>query len=391
MAEIGTTRFHGRGEQAHVDAWRDLPLVDPDAARRPEQYVASADLAAAVNVALTLGMPLLLTGEPGSGKSQLAYRLAWELRFEDPGSDGVAATGDSVTAYHPLRFVVKSTTEARDLFYTFDTVGRFHAAQVGSHRERRDDDKAASNHDATDDAVDAVNFIDYQALGLAILRAKGRSRLGAARFLAPRHEAQIPDKPLRSVVLIDEIDKAPRDVPNDILAEIEDMRFVISELARCEIGLDPDDQRYRPVVIITSNSERDLPPAFLRRCVYYHVPFPPFESSSADQVSVMGIVQSRLGARFGNDSLLREALGVFRHLREQEQTLVGKPPSIAELLAWLEYLHVTHFSSDAVLPARSLGALERSVLVRGVQQVLLKSKDDQAAVQELLASWSPRS
>ena len=404
MADQSWTRFTGTGTAPNIGAWQNLPVVDPEAPRRPAKYVASADLAAAVNVALTLGMPLLLTGEPGSGKSQLAYRLAWELGFPNPNyqKEEAERQGKSYAEpeFGPMKFVVKSTTEARDLFYTFDTVGRFHAAQVDAARfaakSKRDTGTPPPiEPDRNVGApVEAVNFIDYQALGLAILRAKGMGnlqRLTVSRkqaFLAARHGEKIAPEPVRSVVLIDEIDKAPRDVPNDILAEIEDMSFVIPELGRVEIGLDHDDQRFRPVIIITSNSERDLPPAFLRRCVYYHVPFPPFEEDKTDPqgTSVLQIARSRLGDRYTDDAL-REPLALFRHLRNKERELAGKPPSIAELLSWLEQLHHDHFAAGARAPAGRLSEIPEALLVRSVQQVLLKSKDDQLQAKQLMRDW----
>ena len=279
----GFTRFTGQGETP-AGGWENLPPVDRNAQRDPSKYIASSDLAAAVNVALTLGMPLLLTGEPGSGKSQLAYRIAWELGFPK--------LREHDEWPEPLRFVVKSTTEARDLFYTFDTVGRFHAAQN-------------QNPNAGGDDSQAVNFIEYQALGLAILRAKGLhglARDGKAHIVGEHHRAYVSEESMRSVVLIDEIDKAPRDVPNDILAELEEMQFAIPELRREEVRIRRDDEPFRPIVIITSNNERDLPEAFLRRCVYHHLPFP-------DDETLERIVMSRLGDRFsGFDHLLREAL-----------------------------------------------------------------------------------
>lgn len=128
--------YTGRGGRAPAKL-KDLPSINPEALRAPEGYLAPPDLAAAVDVALTLGMPLLLTGEPGSGKSALADSVAHELGL------GQA-----------LRFVVKSDTEARDLFYRFDTVGRFHAAQT----------PGADAHPG--------RYISFAALGKAILHAK---------------------------------------------------------------------------------------------------------------------------------------------------------------------------------------------------------------------------
>lgn len=171
--------YTGRGGRAPARV-KDLPPVNPEALRAPENYLAPPDLAAAVDVALTLGMPLLLTGEPGSGKSALADSVAHELGLG-----------------RALRFVVKSDTEARDLFYHFDTVGRFHASQT------READ------------ANPCHYISFAALGKAILHAKPPSY--ASQILGVRAHAGI--------------DKAPRDVPNDILVEIENMQFDIPELS----------------------------------------------------------------------------------------------------------------------------------------------------------------
>jgi MoxR-like ATPase len=297
---MSDTRFYrgqGHSEPKTADA---LPTVDDEARRRPEDYRATPELAAAVDVALTLGMPLLLTGEPGSGKSGLADSLAWELGLGKP-----------------LRFPVKSDTESRDLFYRFDTVGRFHAAQARPADPGSDYDRA-----------DAGRFIAFEALGQAILHAKPP---GIERELRlPPGSVDHPGAPRRSVVLIDEIDKAPRDVPNDILVEIERMEFGIPELsgggrALVRVALSPDEARHRPIVIFTSNSEKALPDPFLRRCVYHHLGFPPFDADlpkdargnlPEDRVTVDTIVAARLGSRFQRkqqaEAGVADALDLFR-------------------------------------------------------------------------------
>jgi len=365
-----TSFYQGRGraEPKRADA---LPTVNPQALRRPDDYRATPQLAAAVDVALTLGMPLLLTGEPGSGKSGLADSLAWELGLGEV-----------------LRFPVKSDTESRDLFYRFDTVGRFHAAQTPGDRS----------------AIDPARFIAFEALGRAILQAlspEERRPLGL-----PAHALDPTGVPCRSVVLIDEIDKAPRDVPNDILVEIEQMQFDIPELMGDDgrplrVSLEESHNRFRPIVVFTSNSEKALPDPFLRRCVYHHLGFPPFKSEPGpsgiaqdDRVTVESIVAARLGARYqGQDQIVarvKQALGFFKYLRS-ERSALERRPTLAELLDWLD-----HLMPQWCLPSEwtALAALadpgDTDAGVRlevSVATLLLKKQPDQARAAQLLADW----
>ena len=244
--------------------------------RRPEDYIAEPGLVNAVNVALILDKPLLLTGEPGTGKTQLALSLAWELGLGEP-----------------LKFETKSTSAARDLFYTFDTVGRFKAA----------------------DGRDTLAFLTYNALGRAILLANDESAV--SNYLTP-HLVHTGKR--RSVVLIDEIDKAPRDFPNDLLNELDYLHFTIPELENAVISA---HEEYRPIIVITSNSEKDLPDAFLRRCIYYHIQFPSREL-------LQNIVLRRLGEFAGGSSaLFSSALDFFFELRKAQ---LRKIPATAELI-----------------------------------------------------------
>lgn len=364
--------FSGRGD-SQSNNYHELPVIDPSKLTSPQHYLASEGLAAAVETALTLGMPLLLTGEPGCGKSQLAYRLAWELGF--PGHPSSEKKG---RIRNPIRFQVKSTTESRDLFYNFDTVGRFHAAQ---------------NTQFDPAAVSPERYITYQGLGLAILRAKGLEGLNAIhtsrKIMSDQQKMELNDKPERAIVLLDEIDKAPRDVPNDILNEIESLEFMVPELELTDpIRIEEQENPYRPVVIITSNSERDLPEAFLRRCVYYHIEFPPFVSDGDDEISVESIVMSRLGERYsGSDKLIREGLDLVAVLRDEVSDL-NKAPGIAEILNWFDYLDKMRnrppYLQDKV---DSLNRLQGDDLVNSVKNTLLKTSEDQKRAEELLTSF----
>lgn len=251
----------------------------------PAGYLADDGLRDAVNVAVALGQPLLVTGEPGTGKSELAASIAHSLELPAP-----------------FVFNVKSTSAARDLFYRYDSLRHFHDAQFRTERPVID------------------HYIEYEALGLAILLA-----MPAANADAYLPQALRGLGPTRSVVLVDEIDKAPRDLPNDLLNEIDQMSFAVRETGR----LFSADKAYKPIVVLTSNSEKTLPDAFLRRCVFYHISFP-------DRDRLREIVRRRLGPTNGfSPEMVENAIRHFERIRE-----VGlrKKPSTSELLAWLRVL-----------------------------------------------------
>jgi MoxR-like ATPase len=300
----------------------------------PAGYLPDPGLVDAVNVALVLRQPLLVTGEPGTGKSHLAASVAYQLGL-DP----------------PLPFETKSTTIARDLFYTFDNIGRFRAAQTAG----------ASS--------DPRLFINYNALGLAIVLANEEGAISQALPPGFVHGGR-----RRAVVLIDEIDKAPRDFPNDILNEIERLYFRVPELGALSLAADAE---YRPVVIMTSNSEKSLPDAFLRRCIFYAIPFP-------DEMRLERIILSRLSGRIAaGQPLLRDAIDFFVALREDEVAM-GKRPGTAELLNWLAAL--LDFGCDSTQPLAPQGQIVQRTLA-----TLGKMGLDQQRVQDALKRWVQKS
>src|SRR2546421_1557709 len=281
MSENGFKLYTGDGTTISERGLR-LPLFERAAELNdPAGYLADEGLRDAVNVALMLGQPLLVTGEPGTGKTQLAASIAFELNLSAP-----------------LIFHTKTTSTARDLFYRYDALGHFHDAQFRKDESRVED------------------YIHYEALGLAILLSMNPQEAN------PYLPDQLRDAgPVRSVVLIDEVDKAPRDLPNDVLNEIDNMSFTVKETGHTFSA----DQSYRPVVVLTSNSEKNLPDAFLRRCVFYHISFPARER-------LKEIVQRRLrlDSNF-TPQMLDHALQHFEKIRD---LTLKKRPATAELLAW---------------------------------------------------------
>lgn len=308
-----------------------LKTLTRDRKREVAAYIADSGLVDAVNVALLLNQPLLLTGEPGTGKTQLAYSLGRELGYE------------------VLKYETKSTSTARDLFYTYDTLRRFHDAQLEITKADTD-------------------YITYNALGIAIVLSEEEAK----------NKRWLPDSfthggPRRSIVLIDEIDKAPRDFPNDLLNEIEGMYFRVPELGMGNERIAANDSR-RPVVIITSNSEKSLPDAFLRRCIFYHIPFPKRGRLKDIVLSQMSLLKDeRL-------PWLEDALDFFEKLREENRGL-DKKPATAELLNWLAYLRNEPLGEGARLR-------DRKELVGRSLSALFKSVSDQERAAEILEEWA---
>lgn len=317
---IYTARRGGDGAQL-IPAPASVTLGDP------ESYVPADGVKEAVNVALALGQPLLLTGEPGCGKTQLASNLAWSL--------GLTLR----------KFETKSDSTSESLFYRYDSLRHFESSSRG-------------------EPSDPLRHISWNALGAAIL-----ATLPAEEQAAYSVDG-IEPTPRRSVVLIDEIDKAPRDFPNDVLNELEHLYFRVPEIGNTVIRA---DNAHRPIVVITSNSERDLPEPFLRRCVFHHITFP-------DDETVRRIALNHLGAHVRDlDALLDEAVSFFAELRA-DSTGLSRRPGLAEFLNWLVVLG-QHDTARQRLTTTS---------VRATIGVLVKTTSDLRRAEDLLTTWLSR-
>jgi MoxR-like ATPase len=321
------------GNADHKTDARQLPSSRVRDLMSSSGYLPDEDLVASVNVALTLGQPLLVTGEPGTGKTVLAYSVASELSLE------------------LYRFNVKSTTTARDFFYGFDALRQLRDAQ------RRKED------------LEFYQYLELNALGKAILRAAD-----IQTYYKVLPNEPIPKEPSRSVVLIDEIDKAPRDVPNDLLNEIEQLSFWIPE-GRITVSCDPS---FQPIVIITSNSEKNLPDPFLRRCIYYNIPFPNEERLAA-------IVDARIAGLRGS-VFLNDALHLFTQIRRRSE--IRKRPGTAELLNWLLILQKALSVGDTPgVRSMSPSLRQRPDLLRQTVGAIIKLNEDREAAMRAIDDW----
>ena len=322
-------------------------------------YIPDDDLLIAARVAMELGQPLLLTGEPGTGKTTFAQYLADVLA---PSFFAVGeAAGAPAFALHT--FETKSTSVASDLFYRFDSLRRFQAAHNPSM------------------SSDNADYITFEALGRAIIESLPYD---AVKDLEP--DASLHQGARRSVVLIDEVDKAPRDFPNDLLNEIQRMFFRIPEItapgsrAIRRVDAAPD---MHPIVVLTSNSEKNLPAPFLRRCVFHHIRFPERQSARLGEII-------RANLKHPGSVLADSALAFFYDVREHGR--MDKLPTSHELMRWIQTLHTPgrFFAGDVDVSRKQLGELPLAKL-KATLGVIAKTANDVSEVEALLDErYSPR-
>jgi len=257
-------------------------------------YVATDDLKLAVNAAMTLQRPLLIKGEPGTGKTMLAEEVAKGIGMQ------------------LLQWHIKSTTKAQQGLYEYDAVSRLRDSQLGDERVK-----------------DIHNYIVRGVLWQAF-------------------DAERP-----VVLLIDEIDKADIEFPNDLLRELDRMEFYVYETHQLVKA------RHRPIVIITSNNEKELPDAFLRRCFFHYIKFPDRDTMQA----IVDVHYPRL-----KKQLLKEAMDAFYQIREMPG--LKKKPSTSELLDWLKLL----MAED--IPPEALRSQDAKAVIPPLHGALLKNEQD---------------
>ena len=267
-----------------------------------DRYVATDDLMMAVNAAIALARPLLIKGEPGTGKTQLAQEIAHAL-------------GRPLYEWH-----IKSTSKAQQGLYEYDAVSRLRDSQLGEERVH-----------------DIRNYI-----------VKGR--------LWEAFESAV-----QPVLLIDEIDKADIEFPNDLLRELDRMEFYVHETRELVTA------RHRPIIVITSNNEKELPDAFLRRCFFHYIRFP----DEATMRAIVAVHYPRL-----KQELLAEALAVFFEVRATPG--LKKKPSTSELLDWIKLL----LAED--IPPEALRGTDTRKVIPVLHGALLKNEQDVHLFEQLV-------
>ena len=267
-----------------------------------DTYVATDDLNVAVNAAVTLERPILIKGEPGTGKTQLAFEIAGALD-------------------RPLyEWHIKSTTKAQQGLYDYDAVARLRDSQLGDERV----------HDI-------------------------------ANYIVPGKVWEAFESDVQPVLLIDEIDKADIEFPNDLLQELDRMEFYVYETKKLIKA------NHRPIIVITSNNEKELPDAFLRRCFFHYIKFP-------DQETMEKIIEVHYPGL--KKALLKEALAAFYKIRDVPG--LKKKPSTSELLDWIKLL----LAED--IPPEALRAEDKRKAIPPMHGALLKNEQDVHLFEQLV-------
>ncbi len=281
------------------------PEVEPVPPENPPQknvlrepYLPESKLVEVVNLAIALGRPLLLQGDPGCGKTRLAYAVAYAFGL-------------------PLEeCYIKSTSRAQDLLYIYDAINRLYDAQLGADGPKDKDGQPLSRN--------VRNYIRLGPLGRAIARAQyGR----------------------RSIILIDEIDKADLDFPNDLLLELDRLEFWVAEAQGMHYAVPADRPDLRPIVFVTHNEEKALPTAFLRRCIFHYVEFPEYEVHLQRILAAHEIVDGDLGSK---------AIEVLLRLRKLD---LSKKPGLSELIDWVGYLQAVKTPVEELEKLPHIGVL----------------------------------
>lgn len=353
-------------EQPDKDRYKNVRRAKADP--KIDQYEAGPEVLAAIDTAVALGKPLLVAGEPGVGKTQLARYIA--KRFGLVNDNGEPEV---------LRFDVKSTTKGADLVYHYDAIRHF-----------RDRNLGGDNVGDKNSEISYRDYIDLSALGQGLAIGRGPwdySKISKDLDTIVRTTlTKFPNtnKPRISVVLIDEIDKAPRDVPNDLLRELEEMSAPIRELGQDAILVQPDFD-FRPIVIITTNDERALPDAFLRRCCFLHIKFPdrPREGHEDSDSVLREIVRKRLGLEWKENNLAGSSIRLIHDCRAEGQNQLSKPPTTAELIDFILELRTQDVPDGTDFLTIDDNEI-RKIARRTAKTVLSNSKEDDEKIDNII-------
>ena len=342
MNDLANRQYEGQGNDQKYERLKDEKGKEfLDIPIKKEPYIASKNLAEAVNDALYLRRPLLLEGEPGCGKTRLAYSIAYELGY-------------------PLKeCYIRSTSRAEELLYTYDNIRRLYDLQEYRFLQGQLEEKDINNSPQATNVIDRETYIELGKLGEAI---------------------ELSDKNnIPSVVLVDEVDKADIDFPNDLLLVLDRLQFEVKEVKNLKYdalrGEEREDRKdFLPLIIITSNQEKELPKAFLRRCLFYYIGFPNKED-----------LRKIIINHFQQDvsPLFEVALTKFVELRDDISW--RKKPSTGEFINWLRLLerglpnNITQENEEI----RAEALRETKLYQLPFLHTLVKNQSDQNTIEKL--------